>query len=53
MFGEDANWGRILCAIGYADAEFDIGNVNVSIGSERAKLRYAETVQGTILRGRG
>ena len=22
MFGEDANWGRVLCAIGYADAEF-------------------------------
>ena len=38
MFGEDANWGRILCAIGYADAEFDIGKVNVDICSENGTL---------------
>lgn len=35
MFGEDANWGRILCAIGYADANFDISKVDVNIGSEK------------------
>ncbi|MCI6732065.1 MAG: bifunctional ornithine acetyltransferase/N-acetylglutamate synthase [Lachnospiraceae bacterium] len=35
MFGEDANWGRILCAIGYADAEFDIDQVAVDIASEK------------------
>ena len=34
MFGEDANWGRILCAIGYADADFDIMKVNVDIASK-------------------
>lgn len=34
VFGEDANWGRILCAIGYADAEFDINKVDVAIKSE-------------------
>lgn len=34
LFGEDANWGRILCAIGYADAEFDITKVDVDIKSE-------------------
>lgn len=33
MFGEDANWGRILCAIGYADAKFDIMKVNVDLAS--------------------
>ncbi len=33
MFGEDANWGRILCAIGYADADFDIMKVNVDLVS--------------------
>lgn len=33
MFGEDANWGRILCAIGYADAEFDITKVDVELAS--------------------
>ena len=34
MFGEDANWGRILCAIGYAEAEFDIDKVAVELESE-------------------
>ena len=34
IFGEDANWGRILCAIGYADAEFDINKVGVDLKSE-------------------
>ncbi len=24
MFGADANWGRVLCAIGYSGAEFDL-----------------------------
>ncbi len=34
VFGEDANWGRILCAIGYAEAEFDIDKVDVDLTSE-------------------
>ncbi|MDE5604129.1 MAG: bifunctional glutamate N-acetyltransferase/amino-acid acetyltransferase ArgJ [Eubacterium sp.] len=34
IFGEDANWGRVLCAIGYADAEFDITKVDVDLKSE-------------------
>ena len=33
VFGEDANWGRILCAIGYADAEFEIDKVSVDLAS--------------------
>ena len=33
FFGEDANWGRILCAIGYAEAEFDIDKVDVDMSS--------------------
>ncbi len=33
MFGEDANWGRILCAIGYADAEFSIDQMDVELSS--------------------
>ena len=28
MFGEDANWGRVLCAIGYADADFAIDTMD-------------------------
>ena len=38
MFGEDANWGRILCAVGYADADFDINRVCVSIGSAQGSI---------------
>ena len=33
FFGEDANWGRILCAIGYAEADFDIDKVDVDMSS--------------------
>lgn len=38
MFGEDANWGRALCAIGYADADFDIEKVDVDFRSENGVL---------------
>ena len=33
VFGGDANCGRVLCAIGYADAEFDVDKVNVELAS--------------------
>ena len=33
MFGEDANWGRVLCAIGYSGAEIDVQKVGVSFRS--------------------
>ncbi len=42
MFGEDANWGRILCAIGYADADFDINLVSVALRSERGMVKVCE-----------
>lgn len=38
LFGEDANWGRILCAIGYADAVFDIEHVSVALASDKGLL---------------
>lgn len=42
MFGKDANWGRILCAIGYANVEVDTKKTNVSFiptdGSAELKL---------------
>ncbi|MBQ7203439.1 MAG: bifunctional glutamate N-acetyltransferase/amino-acid acetyltransferase ArgJ [Eubacterium sp.] len=46
IFGEDANWGRILCAIGYADAEFDINKVNVEIMSEYGCIKVCENGAG-------
>lgn len=38
MFGEDANWGRVLCAIGYAEADFDINKVDVDFHSAAGVL---------------
>ena len=38
MFAADANWGRILCAIGYSKADFDISKVSVELASEKGKI---------------
>ena len=46
MFGEDANWGRILCAIGYADAEFDIMKVNVDLASSAGTIAVCRNGAG-------
>lgn len=42
MFGEDANCGRIFCAIGYAEADFDITKVDVSISSEQGTVEVCK-----------
>lgn len=46
MFGEDANWGRVLCAIGYADAEFDIDKVDVDLTSEKGCISVCRNGSG-------
>ncbi len=46
MFGEDANWGRILCAVGYADAEFEIDRVDVKIASEKGMIEVCKNGAG-------
>ncbi|MFA5658646.1 MAG: bifunctional ornithine acetyltransferase/N-acetylglutamate synthase [Oscillospiraceae bacterium] len=46
MFGSDANWGRILCAIGYADADFDITKVAVSLSSKVGKINVCKNGSG-------
>ncbi|MDE5854875.1 MAG: bifunctional glutamate N-acetyltransferase/amino-acid acetyltransferase ArgJ [Ruminococcus sp.] len=46
MFGEDANWGRILCAIGYADADFDVNKVDVKISSKNGCIHVCENGAG-------
>lgn len=38
MFGEDANWGRILCAVGNAKAEFEITKVDIELASSAGEL---------------
>ena len=46
MFGEDANWGRILCAIGYAEAEFDIDKVDVDLASRCGTIAVCRNGSG-------
>ena len=38
MFGADANWGRVLCAIGYAGADVDVGRVDVAFSSAAGRV---------------
>lgn len=46
MFGEDANWGRILCAIGYSDAQYDITKIDVDLQSTKGTIRVCENGGG-------
>lgn len=46
MFGEDANWGRVLCAVGYADADFDINKVDVDLRSEKGTVSVCRNGAG-------
>jgi glutamate N-acetyltransferase/amino-acid N-acetyltransferase len=46
IFGEDANWGRILCAVGYAPVDFDIHQVYVTIGSDKGVILVCEDGAG-------
>ena len=46
MFGEDANWGRVLCAIGYAPAEFEIEKVGVTLSSEKGSVKVCQNGAG-------
>jgi len=38
MFGADANWGRILCAIGYSGEQVDVLGVDVSFKSQKGEI---------------
>ena len=40
--GHDANWGRILCAMGYSGAQFDPEKVDLFFGSAAGKLQIIE-----------
>lgn len=42
IFGHDANWGRILCAMGYSGAKFDPEKVNLYFESAAGKLQIIE-----------
>jgi len=58
MFGADANWGRVLCAIGYSGAQLDVNKVDVSFKStageilvckDGAGVEFSEETAKTIL----
>ena len=46
MFGSDANWGRILCAIGYSGAEVDVDKIDVAFESTAGTLKVCKDGRG-------
>ena len=46
MFGADANWGRVLCAIGYAGADVDVNKVDVSFRSAKGEIAVCKNGAG-------
>lgn len=46
MFGADANWGRVLCAIGYSGADVDVEKVGVSFSSSKGEIAVCENGAG-------
>ena len=46
MFGADANWGRVLCAIGYSGVAVDVGKVDVSFKSAKGEIEVCRDGAG-------
>ena len=46
MFGSDANWGRVLCAIGYSGMDVDIKKVDVSFKSDKGVIDVCKNGAG-------
>ena len=46
MFGADANWGRVLCAIGYSGAPVDVDRVDVSFRSPKGEITVCQNGAG-------
>ena len=46
MFGADANWGRVLCAIGYSGADVDVNRVDVSFRSAKGEIEVCKNGAG-------
>lgn len=47
IYGKDANWGRILCAMGYSGAQFDPYKVDIMISSEKGEMKLVENGKAT------
>lgn len=46
MFGADANWGRVLCAIGYSGAAVDVTKIDVSFISNKGEILVCKNGAG-------
>ena len=46
MFGADANWGRVLCAIGYSGAQVDVNKINVKFKSAKGEIAVCQNGAG-------
>ena len=46
MFGADANWGRVLCAIGYSGAKVDVSKIGVAFQSAAGRVQVCENGAG-------
>jgi glutamate N-acetyltransferase/amino-acid N-acetyltransferase len=46
IFGADANWGRVLCAIGYSGAKVDVSKIDVEFKSKKGKILLCENGAG-------
>jgi len=48
MFGADANWGRVLCAIGYSGADVDVNKIDVSFRSAKGTVTVCRNGAGIL-----
>jgi glutamate N-acetyltransferase/amino-acid N-acetyltransferase len=48
FFGEDANWGRVLCALGYSGADFDPASVDMYFSSRKGAIKLVEKGEGLV-----
>ncbi len=46
MFGADANWGRVLCAIGYSGADVDVNKIDVYFSSPKGEILVCKNGSG-------
>ncbi|MBO4343431.1 MAG: bifunctional glutamate N-acetyltransferase/amino-acid acetyltransferase ArgJ [Clostridia bacterium] len=46
MFGADANWGRILCAVGYSKADVDVTKIGVFLKSKAGQIEVCRNGSG-------
>ncbi len=46
IFGADANWGRVICAMGYSGVAFDPDKVSIAFASEKGSVAVCENGRG-------